>query len=116
MRQVYVMPEYYSAAIHGGQVVIEHKPRQPVTDEERAALRERVESAKPDSALARVRQSVVKSSEGVTCREIEQELGIRHQTVSARLSELTKAGSIRKVGKRVLQGERSKQSVYKPAT
>jgi predicted transcriptional regulator len=39
---------------------------------------------------------------GLTCEEMESSLGLKHQTASARLGELARAGLIRDSGKRRL--------------
>lgn len=39
-------------------------------------------------------------SEGLTSEEVEQALGLRHQTASARIRELVQAGRVRDSGRR----------------
>lgn len=41
-----------------------------------------------------------RGSDGATCEEIEQALGLRHQTCSARVSDLKRDGLIRETGKK----------------
>jgi predicted transcriptional regulator len=43
---------------------------------------------------------LIRNSAGLICEEIEDALGLKHQTVSARISELKRDGQVIVVGKR----------------
>jgi predicted HTH transcriptional regulator len=49
--------------------------------------------------------------EGITCEEVEKALDMKHQTASARISELKRSGHIRIIGKRSTESG-SMASVY----
>lgn len=55
-----------------------------------------------DAATLRgkIRQWISQQADGATCDEVEQQLRMRHQTASARIRELYRAGDLRDSGKR----------------
>jgi hypothetical protein len=112
MRHVYICPQFHSVELHGPRIVQERRARVQQGDEERANLRRRVDAARADSAVNQIRNLIDAHPEGITCSEIEAELGLRHETASARLAELFAAGLVTKAGKRRLPGDRQPQSVY----
>ena len=57
--------------------------------------------------------SIIKRSTGITCEEIEILTGWKHQSVSARISELKRDQVIRKIGTRKTQSGRM-AAIYKP--
>lgn len=73
------------------------------------------ESIEPDKA--RLRRMVLnyiasRGYVGATCEEVEFALGLRHQTVSARLTELKRLGQVRDTGRRRLTQSRRPAAVY----
>lgn len=52
--------------------------------------------------------------EGATCEEIEEALGLSHQTASARCSELKKWGDVREYGTRKTKSGRSAGVLFIP--
>ena len=112
VRHVYVTPENYSAKEHGPRVDVAPRPQKQLTAELREEFRRKVQNARPDSVLIRVRDILVANTQGLTCREIENVLGESHQTVSARLAELRKAGVVEQYGECSLPGESKPQPVW----
>lgn len=112
LRHVYVTPENYSAQEHGPQVEVALRPQKELTADVREEFQRKVQNARPDSVLIRVRNIIVSNPEGLTCREVENALRESHQTVSARLTELRKAGIIEQHGVRSLTGESRPQPVW----
>lgn len=49
---------------------------------------------------ASILEAVTAAPEGLTCEDVEGQLGLRHQTASARINELSRAGKIRDAGRR----------------
>lgn len=58
-----------------------------------AMAAERITPCAPSLRNSILKQ-IVDSKLGITCDEIEREMGLRHQTASARLAELKHAGKI----------------------
>jgi hypothetical protein len=116
-RQVYVTPANYSLEMHGPLLVLKRRSRQPNDASSRAKVRQLVRNTRSGSILHRIRGLFEEHPQGLTCREIENLLNIRHQTASGRLSEMRKAGFIRLTGeKRQLASDNKPQPVYALAT
>ena len=62
-----------------------------------------------DRALASI---AARYSDGMTCDEVELELGLSHQTASARIRDLVKAGAIVDSGRRRPTRTGRKAAVY----
>jgi len=65
-----------------------------VAANKRATNNKRVDRQRIVSALRRNRRR------GLTCEEIEIKLGMKHQTASARLTDLKRAGDVTVIGRR----------------
>lgn len=111
-RHVYVTPAYYSPNRHGSPTPAKQKKRQPLTSSQRASLRQKVNAATGSAMIIKLYRAIARLARGLTCRELENQLHARHQSVSARLSELHNAGFVKLHGLRDLPGESRLQPVY----
>ena len=68
---------------------------------------EAFESVKADAATMRNKVLELVAASPRTCDEIEAELGMAHQTASARLTELFQAGKVVRTGRRLTRSRRS---------
>jgi hypothetical protein len=99
-REVYVGARHHSVQQHGEARIRPRRNRQTVDAGRSEALRRRLGNARPNTATRQIRELLRGRPEGLTCREIEVELDMSHQTVSARLSELKQSGMIADTGRR----------------
>lgn len=61
-----------------------------------------------------VYEEIWRASDGRTCDEVEERLGMRHQTASARIRELSQKGHIRDSGLRRTTRSGRPATVWKP--
>jgi hypothetical protein len=115
-RRVYVTDIHYDPAVHGAAVLVGRRARIPTSEAERARCRRMIANAKAGSLYGRIREMIRQHTDGLTCRELEVGLDRSHQSISARLAELTSAGFLLKTGrKRRHVGETRALTVYQLA-
>ncbi len=113
-RHIYVSPAHYSIQEHGQVQIEPRQTRRQRTQLELVILRRRIANSRPRSSFRKIMEVLSNNPSGLTCRELESGLGLSHQTVSARLTELDVAGYIEKTGlKRRNPGQRRGLSVYR---
>jgi len=91
----------------------DHYPPPPVPRDAPETSREAAESIAPrTSRLAERVLTYIRGANGATCFEIEEGLEMAHQTASARVWELRKAGRIRDSGVRRKTGSGRRAVVW----
>jgi hypothetical protein len=84
---------------------IDNPPRATARQATRWATQDAAYAARPDSAIEFVRREIQQSP--ATCDEIEQRLGMTHQTASACINKLMRCGIVRANGTRPTRSGRA---------